>query len=152
MATLLTACPDKGSKNGAAPVATAPPATPSQACHYDWRDGRYRWEDGNYCSYDDWYDPNACYNYYYNPYYDRYYDKSGSPMDSCTNNTYDNNGLVVPYQNWYGGYANTGYIYYYNTCPLGYTAINFGGGIYNCVLVNPPSNYLNFYWHVWLNF
>ncbi len=146
MITTLSACPDKGKGGGA--VAVAPPPTPPTdrgGCKYDFQQQRYRYDNGDSCSYDDFYDPNGCYNYFYDVRYGRYYNEYGDPVDNCSNEYIDYQ-YVIPYYNY-----NYTLNYAYWGCPNGYVKVPVGFGYYVCS-VDPYSNpSLNLTWWFWLN-
>lgn len=141
----LTACPsdDKGGKNAAAPP--APPVEQDRGgCKYDFNERRYRYENGDSCSYDDYYNPNACYNYFYDVRYGRYYNEHGDPVD-CENEYFDYSN-VIPYYNY--NYT-LGYPYW--GCPIGYAQVPVGFGYYVCAVDPSYSSSLNLTWWFWLN-
>ena len=150
MVTSLTGCPDGlfGDKKdgGGGQVAAAPPTPQDRGgCKYDYSERRYRYEDGSTCSYDEFYDSNACYNYYYDVRWDRYYDEAGNPID-CNTDYIDYNG-VIPYYNYN---YNLGYSYW--GCSGGYQPVPVGFGYFVCAADPATQNGLNRTWWFWLYF
>lgn len=154
MLTMLTGCPDglfgKKKSGGGAPAAAPPPAAPPTpqdrgGCYYDYNERRYHYDDGTNCSYDEFYDANACYNFYYDYRWNRYYNENGDPID-CNNDYIDHYG-VIPYYNYnfLQGHFSWG-------CPGGYVAVPVGGGYYVCASDPTNQNGINNTWWFWLNY
>ena len=114
-------------------------------CQYDYYYGTYRYEDGSYCSYEEWHNPNACYNYYYNSYFGRYYNEAGDPVD-CEQQ-YINGSTIMPYPYYY----NSGW-QAYNSCPYGTYEEIVGGTFRVCVSTNLVDPGLHLGWWGWINF
>lgn len=143
---VLAGCPDKDKSSGG--TATAPPSEPeitSGACQYDYYSG-YRYEDGTACSYDEWHDPNACYNYTYNSYYGKYYDQEGYVVD-C-NQQYINGQNVFPYQNY--SYSGSGW-QVNQQCPWGSYPSPIGGGNFTVCVSNQVNPGIDLGWWWWIN-
>ena len=142
----LTGCPSDDKSSNV--VATAPgPASPPDrgGCKWDPAINNFRFDDGTTCSHGDYYDANACYNFYYDIRWNRYYDVNGNPVE-C-NNEYVNYSTVIPYNhyNFTQGYAYTG-------CPAGFLQIPVGYGFYVCATAPADgTGNLNMTWLYWLN-